>query len=418
MKVESLPNGLRVVLVPCEAESVAVGLFIASGSRHETAKTAGISHFIEHMLFKGTPTRRPIDITRAIEGRGGNFNACTGEESTCYYAHLPCEYLGEAVDILSDMYLRATIPSVEFVREKQVIVEEIRMYADEPDSVAMENLQRALFPKSQLGAPVAGTPESLKPMRPADLKRYIKSHYLASNTIVVIVGNFEEAKALRLVGKTMNGEAVSRPLREKRNCSILTSGQETASPFPEKPVSLVSASKDIAQTQLALGYRTFGIRDDRKYAATVMDAILGRGMSSRLFQEVREKRGLSYDISSRMQFFQDAGMFTVTAGLDPTKAKDALATIDRELKRIREKPVSAAELKRTKDFLIGNFRLAHEKVTSKLFFYGQTMLSFGRLVSPQEQIDGIRAVTAADVKRVANAILKKPNRSVSWVIPK
>ena len=393
-------------MVPCEAESVAVGLFIASGSRHETAKTAGISHFIEHMLFKGTPTRKPIDITRAIEGRGGNFNACTGEESTCYYAHLPCEYLAEAVDILSDMYLRATIPSDEFVREKQVIIEEIRMYADEPDSVAMENLQRALFPKSMLGAPVAGTPESLKPMKPADLKRYIKSHYLASNTVVVIVGNFDEAKALKLVGTAFG---VRRLQSAAIDCDRALTGN---------PVSRVSASKEIAQAQLALGYRTFGICDDRKYAATVMDAILGRGMSSRLFQEVREKRGLSYDISSRMQFFQDAGMFTVTAGLDQSKAKDALATIDRELKRIREKPVSAAELKRTKDFLIGNFRLSHEKVTSKLFFYGQTMLSFGRLVSPQEQIDGIRAVSAADVKSVANAILRPQNRSVSWVLPK
>ena len=399
-------NGLRVVLVPCEAESVAVGLFIASGSRHETAKTAGISHFIEHMLFKGTSTRKPIDITRAIEGRGGNFNACTGEESTCYYAHLPCEYLAEAVDILSDMYLRATIPSDEFVREKQVIIEEIRMYADEPDSVAMENLQRALFPKSQLGAPVAGTPESLGPMKPADLKRYIKSHYLSSNTVVVIVGNFDETKAVKLVEAAFGSH---RRQPTAIDCDRALTGD---------PVISVSASKEIAQTQLALGYRTFGIGDSRKYAATVLDAILGRGMSSRLFQEVREKRGLSYDISSRMQFFQDAGMFTITAGLDPAKAKDALVTIDRELKRIREKPVSAAELKRTKDFLIGNFRLAHEKVTSKLFFYGQTMLSFGRLVSPREQVDGIRAVTAADVNRVANAILRPSNRSVSWVVPK
>ena len=405
-RCETLGNGMRVVLVPCEAESVAVGLFIASGSRHETAKTAGISHFIEHMLFKGTPTRRPVDITRAIEGRGGNFNACTGEEATCYYAHLPCEYLAEAVDILSDMYLRATIPADEFAREKQVIIEEIRMYADEPDSVAMENLQRALFPKSTLGAPVAGTPESLAPMKPADLKRYIKSHYLASNTVVVIVGNFDEAKAMRLVGKAFG---VHRRQSMAVDCDRAVAGT---------PVASVSASKEIAQTQLALGSRTFGIGDRRKYAATVLDAILGRGMSSRLFQEVREKRGLSYDISSRMQFFQDAGMFTITAGLDPSKAKDALATIDRELKRIREKPVSAAELKRTKDFLIGNFRLSHEKVTSKLFFYGQTMLSFGRLVSPQEQVDGIRAVTAADVKAVANSILKQSNRSISWVVPK
>ena len=405
--VYQLKNGLRVLLVPCEAESVAVGLFIASGSRHEDAKSAGISHFIEHMLFKGTPTRTPLDITQAIEGRGGNFNACTGEESTCYFAHLPCEYLVEAVDILSDMYLRATIPANEFAREKQVVIEEIKMYADEPDAVAMENLQRNLFPKSTLGAPVAGTPESLLPLKPADLKRYIKSHYLPSNTVVVIVGNFEESHALRAVSEKF------------RRCSDVRMLRRTDDqPLSGKPIAETTVAKDIAQAQLALGYRTFGIADKRKYAAIVMDAILGRGMSSRLFQEVREKRGLSYDISSRMQFFQDAGMFTITAGLDRSKTKDALATIDRELKRIREKPVSALELKRTKEFLIGNFRLSHEKVTSKLFFYGQTMLSFGRLVTPQEQVEGIRAVTASDVKAVANAILKQSNRSISWVVPR
>ena len=405
--VYQLKNGLRVLLVPCEAESVAVGLFIASGSRHEDAKSAGISHFIEHMLFKGTPTRTPLDITQAIEGRGGNFNACTGEESTCYFAHLPCEYLVEAVDILSDMYLRATIPANEFAREKQVVIEEIKMYADEPDAVAMENLQRNLFPKSTLGAPVAGTPESLLPLKPADLKRYIKSHYLPSNTVVIIVGNFEESHALRAVSERF------------RRCSDVRMLRRTDDqPLSGKPIAETTVAKDIAQAQLALGYRTFGIADKRKYAAIVMDAILGRGMSSRLFQEVREKRGLSYDISSRMQFFQDAGMFTITAGLDRSKTRDALATIDRELKRIREKPVSALELKRTKEFLIGNFRLSHEKVTSKLFFYGQTMLSFGRLVTPQEQVEGIRAVTASDVKAVANAILKQSNRSISWVVPR
>ena len=206
-----LRNGLRVVLVPCEAESVAFGLFIESGSRHEAPEFAGISHFIEHMLFKGTPTRRTVDITRAIEGRGGNFNAMTGEESTCYYAHLPSEYLGDAVETLSDMYLNATIPDDEFAREKQVVVEEIKMYADEPDAVAAENLQRALFPKCALGAPVAGTPESLAPMRPATLRRYIRSHYLPSKTVAVVAGAFDESAALALVesclGRPRGGRA-------------------------------------------------------------------------------------------------------------------------------------------------------------------------------------------------------------------
>ena len=197
----TLSNGLRVVIVPCEAESVAVGVFVESGSRHENDRTAGISHFIEHMLFKGTPKRKPIDITRAIEGRGGNFNAFTGEETTCYYMHLPSEYLADAVDILADMYLNASIPDDEFAREKEVIIEEIRMYADDPGSVAMENLQRNLFPDSQLGAPVAGSEKSLRPMKPSDLRKYIKSHYRADNTVVVIAGAVESEKAMRIVNE-------------------------------------------------------------------------------------------------------------------------------------------------------------------------------------------------------------------------
>ena len=406
--VHTLSSGLRVVLAPCEAESVAIGIFVNSGSRHEPARFAGISHFIEHMLFKGTPTRKPIDITRAIEWRGGNFNAMTGEEATCYYAHLPDEYLGEAVDILSDMYLRATIPDEEFDREKQVIVEEIKMYADEPDAVAMENLQRVLFPDSALGSPVAGTAESLAPMRPADLRRYIRSHYRPDNTVVVIVGSFDPDDALGIVSENF---ASFRKHAGKTDDSAYA-GCAVALP------SSVSVEKDVQQVQLALGYRTFGISDPRKYAATVMDAILGRGMSSRLFQEVREKRGLSYDISSRMQLFSDAGMFTVTAGVDPCKAERALSTTDRELRRICERRVGSMELKRTKDFLVGNFRLSHERVTSKLFFYGQTMLAFGRLLEPAEQVEGIHAVTAADVQAVAQGIFSPSTRAVSWVVPR
>ena len=402
-----LKNGLRVVLVPCEAESVAFGLFVASGSRHEPAKLAGISHFIEHMLFKGTPTRKPVDITRAIEGRGGNFNAFTSEESTCYYAHLPSEYLSEAVEILSDMYLNAAIPDDEFEKEKQVVIEEIRMYADEPDSVAAENLQRALFPKNSLGVPVAGSPETLGPMTPKVLRNYIRSHYLPRNTIAVVAGSFDESAALALVELYLGSH-------RSRSAAFGFGPVDFAVP----PVANVSAQKDVNQTQLAIGYRTFGVRDQRKYAAIVMDAVLGRGMSSRLFQEVREKRGLSYDISSRMHFFADAGMFTITAGLDGARLELAMKTIDRELARMRERRVGAAELRRTKEYLVGNFRLSHEKVTSKMFFYGFTMLSFGRLMTPQEQIDGITAVTSADLQAVANSILRPESRCVSTVQPR
>lgn len=407
--LKTLPNGLRVVLVPCEAESVAFGLFIASGSRHEDAKTAGISHFIEHMLFKGTPKRKPIDITRAIEGRGGNFNACTSEESTIYYTHMPYEYLGEAIDILSDMYLNASIPADEFKREKQVVIEEIKMYADDPDSVAMENLQRSLYPQDPLGAPTAGTPESLALMQPADLKAYVKSHYTADKTVAVVVGRFDEAEALKLIDRSLGGVP---------KASEVKGGKRSKKGGFGTVISEITTTKDVQQAQLALGFRTFGLSDPRKYAATVMDAILGRGMSSRLFQEVREKRGLSYDIGSRMPFFSDTGMFLIQAGLDASKREATLKTIDRELAKICAKKVSAAELKRTKDFLCGNFRLSHERVLSKLFFFGSTILAFGRLISTEEQVEGIRGVTSDDILSVANDIFKPENRSISWVLPK
>ena len=313
-------DGMRMVLVPCEAESVAVGVFVASGSRHERPCEAGISHFIEHMLFKGTPTRRPIDITREIEGRGGMLNACTGEEATGYFVHLPDDFLGEAIDLLSDIYLRATMPEDEFVREKSVVIDEIKMYADEPDQVAAENLQRNLFPGSALGSPVAGTSESLAPLRPQDLKRYVRSHYRADNTILAVVGSFDPDRAVAMAKRCFGRLRPLAPptLRKK--------------PF-RRVVPEVVVEKDVQQTQLALGYRTFGIFDPRKYAATVLDGILGRGMMSRLFQELREKRGISYDISSRMQFFSDAGMFTVSAGMDPSKAKIALETIKHDYKK-------------------------------------------------------------------------------------
>ena len=309
------------------------------------------------------------------------------------------------------MFLHAAMAKDEFDREKRVVLEEIRMYEDDPDSVALENLQRALFPKSSLGRPVAGSEKTLLPLRPADLRRYVRERYLPSRTYAVVVGRFDRDAALKSVASRLGrfgGRAEGRS--PKAPCG-------RAARYGRVVPSVVKA-KEVQQTRIAVGYRTFGLTDRRMYAAAVFDAILGRGMSSRLFQEVREKRGLSYDISSRMQFFSDAGMWTVAAGVEPAKEEAALETVDRELRRIRERRVGAAELKRVKDFMLGNFRLAHERVTAKLHFYGQTLLAFGRAVEPEEQVRGVAAVTADDVLAVANDILDPGLRSVSRVVPK
>ena len=192
-RCKTLKSGMTLVTVPEKsASSVCVGIFVKSGSRHESDEKAGISHLIEHMLFKGTKKRSALDITLAVEGKGGSMNAYTSEESTCYYVHMPEGCLKEAMDILFDMYNHAAITEREFRQEKQVVIEEIKMYADEPDSVAMENLQGLLFEGHPLGRPVAGSAKSLTPLTPADLKNWIKEHYLPERTIVVVVGKFDE----------------------------------------------------------------------------------------------------------------------------------------------------------------------------------------------------------------------------------
>ncbi|MBO6167506.1 MAG: insulinase family protein [Kiritimatiellae bacterium] len=404
----TLKCGINAVLVPCEAQSVAFGVFVISGSRGEKPADAGISHFIEHMLFKGTPTRKAIDITRAIEGSGGNFNAFTSEETTCFFAHMPDDCLGEAVEILSDMYLNASFPADEFITEKGVILEEIKMYADDPDSVAEENLQRLVFPRNAIGTPVAGSEQTVSKMTPERLRAYMKSHYLASNTVLAVAGSFDIEKTIAL-------------LEQKFAPSLVRRGRKPAFKkvdFSIPQVDEIRTSRDIAQVKVAIGYRTFGLDDDRRYAMNILDALLGKGMSSRLFQEVREKRGLSYNISSMWHSFTDSGMFTISAGLSAANMAKMMDTIDRELEKIATRKVPSAELERTKRFLTGNFKLGHEKVLAKLLFHGGYFMAYGKTGDTDVELERIRAVTAEDVRSLAAEIFAGGNRSVSWVMPR
>jgi len=407
--LETLENGLRLVLVPDDhVESVCFGLFVASGSRHEPPALAGISHFIEHMLFKGTEKRSALEISQAIEGHGGNFNAYTSEEGTCFYACMPCDCLATAVDVITDMYAHAAIPEAEFVRERQVVLEEIKMYADEPDAVASENLSRALFPKNALGLPIAGTAETLATMTPRTLRDYIRAAYVPSATVAVVAGRFDSDRARGLVRDALGDRAGGKP--------------PTFVPVRARPAPIreIRATRDVQQVQLALGFRTFGTHAPmaKKHAANLFDCLMGRTMSSRLFQSVREKRGLSYDIRSQIQLFEDVGGWTVTAGLDTARVDQALAAIEREFVRIKAHRVSAAELRRTKDYLAGNARLGLESQRARLFYFGNCVATYGRIIPPQEAMEGVLRVTADDILAVANEILQDSRKSVSWVTPK
>ncbi|MBR4652082.1 MAG: insulinase family protein [Kiritimatiellae bacterium] len=405
--LETLPNGLRIVFAQDDhAESVSFGLFVASGSRHEGAADAGASHFIEHMLFKGTRKRSALAISSAIEGRGGNFNAWTSEEGTCFFAYLPYDGISVAVDILCDMYLHAAIPPAEFARERRVILEEIKMYGDEPDSVASENLSKQLFPGNALGLPIAGGEKTLSKMTPAYLRRYMRRAYVPSATVAVLAGRFDTSAARRMVVSRLGRMSAMGPL-------VPTPVDMSSAVVPE-----MRETRDIQQVQLALGYRIFGALDARRHAATVFDTLMGRTMSSRLFQSVRERRGLSYDIRSQLQLFGDCGGWCVTAGLDVSRTGKALAAIDTEIDRIRQRKPSAAELRRTKDYLLGSFRLGFEHPRTRLFYFGLGVQTYGRIVPADETVERIMAVTADDVQDVAQEMLQDRNRAVSWVTPK
>jgi predicted Zn-dependent peptidase len=408
-ELRTLPNGLKLVLVPDDhVESVCFGLFVASGSRHERPRDAGISHFIEHMLFKGTAKRGPLDISRAIEGRGGNFNAYTSEEGTCFYAYMPCECIETAIDIITDMYANAAIPEAEFARERNVILEEIKMYDDEPDSVASENLSRALFPGNALGLPIAGSEKTLLAMTPGRLRAYIRRAYVPSATTAVVAGRFDSAQAVDLVTRALGCMKGGRPVAH------------TPVDRRVRPVREVRAERDIRQVQLAMGFRLFGVRAPmrKKHAAMLFDTMMGRSMSSRLFQSVRERRGLSYDIRSHIQFFEDVGGWAITAGLDTSRVDAAVVAIERELDRIRSVKPSAAEMKRTKEYIAGNFRLGLESIRARLFYYGNCVQTYGRVLEPGEIVECVNSITAEEVRQVAEEILDDKNRSVSWVTPK
>ncbi|MGN0853398.1 MAG: M16 family metallopeptidase [Kiritimatiellia bacterium] len=316
--------------------------------------------------------------------------------------------MSTGIDIISDMYLNAAIPDAEFARERNVVLEEIKMYADEPDAVASENLSRIMFPGNSLGLPIAGSARTLQAITPQTLRDYIAKAYVPQATVAVVAGRFDAGAVRRRIAGTLGTRKGGAPL------------SFAAVKARPRPIRQIRAERDVQQTQLAIGYRMFGVHAPlkKRAAANVFNGLMGRSMISRLFQSVREKRGLSYDIQSQIQFFEDVGGWAITAGLDSRRAEQAVEVIDRELRRICARKPFAAELRRTKDYLTGNFRLGLEQVRSRMFFFGNCALSDGDVRSPQEIVDGIASVAADDVLAVANEILQDRNRSVSWVVPK
>jgi len=401
-----LANGLKVLTVPMTGrQSCGVAVWIRTGARYESTREAGISHFLEHMLFKGTVTRNAQQIKQAVEGVGGSMNAFTSEEMTCYFAKLLKPHMGVAMEVLADMVLNSTFPQAEVDKERSVILEEIKMYKDLPSHEAHEKISALLWPKHSLGRPIAGTKESVNELKRADLVDYLECNYGPTNMLVSVAGNVRHEDVLKLVRKNFIFKRRVKP----------TSFSQAH--FEKKGQRVWIKNKKIEQTHLIFGFQGFARVHPDRYKLSLLHVMLGANMSSRLFEEVREKRGLAYEIKSGLVSYFDTGAFVVSAGVEAKKAPDCMRVVLNELRQIANQPPAAEELKRAKDFFMSQICMGVEDTLDHLLWTGDRVIS-GRSVPDLEKIRrNIQSVTPDQVSAVAKHLFQKSKMYFSAVGP-
>jgi predicted Zn-dependent peptidase len=399
-----LPGGLRVFSEPLsEATSVSLGVWIRAGSRDERDEVAGITHLMEHMLFKGTPELDALGIAQAFEGIGAQENAATGEEYTVLYARFLPEHLEKALDVMGDMVLRPTFADLE--REREVIVEEIKMYEDRPDQMADEYLSGLIFHGDSLGRPIIGSAETVRGVDHDTLKNFHQNTYTAANVFVVGAGKLDPDKLEAMVEAKLGGLPAGEPF-----------GRDA---HPGEPQSRVHYKfKETEQYHVSVGSLGIPATSEDRFAMAALNNVFGGGMSSRLFQEVREKRGLAYAVYSYHQSYSDAGAIKTYVGSTTGNVEEAVGIIVREMGKMRTELVDSEELERTKQQLKSSTLLALESTAARMNRVGRSVILGTELLSPEEIAARIEAVTAEDVMRLANEHLDTEKMYLSAVGPK
>ncbi|MCX7824030.1 MAG: insulinase family protein [Verrucomicrobiae bacterium] len=401
-----LDNRLQVATAVLPAmQSVTAGVWIAVGGRHEPARLCGISHFIEHLLFKGTRRRTAKQISQEVEGVGGYLNAFTSEEHTCYFAKASADKLGLLLDVLLDIYTEPLFAPADLAKEREVIKEEIQMYLDRPDQHVHELLNELLWPAQPLGRPLTGTLKSMDAISRRDVLAYKARHYVSDNTLIAVAGPVEHAAVTAMAARAASRIRPGRrgrfsPARESRRGPLLR-----------------LHAKDTEQTHVALAVHTFSRYDPRRYALKLLNVILGENMSSRLFQAVREQHGLAYAISSATSYFADSGALVISAGLDNAHLRKALRVISRELSRLAAKPPSAAELRRAKDFAIGQMRLSLESTSNQMMWVGEHLIGYGEVLDPDEIVSRLQVVSPDEIQALARSLLRTPRLRLAVIGP-
>ena len=406
-EIETLESGLRVVTTPVPtAQSVSVNVFVGVGSRAEDPRTNGVSHYLEHLMFKGTEQRpTAIDIAEAIEGAGGVLNAYTSQEMTCYWNQVPFDKLSLAMDVLADMMQRSLIDEEELNRERTVVQQEIRRAYDQPSAWAGRLLSEACFGDQPLGWPVAGTVETVEEFNRDDFLQHIRTWYVPQNMVLSVAGNTTHEEVTAAARKLFDGAANGQtPAVENERGGI-----------PERNV--VVEARDISQSNLGIALRAVSRTDPDRYPVMLLNAVLGRGMSSRLFKEVRERRGLAYSIGSSVSRYNDVGVLSISAGVSADKVTETTTVIKAELMRLVNEPVGDEELTKARDYTIGTFRLALETPMALAQRAGDQLLMLGEIEPIDSVVAKLEAVTAEDVQRVAQLIFRKDNYAMAVVGP-
>jgi predicted Zn-dependent peptidase len=393
----TLPNGIKVITEAMpHVRSVSVGVWISSGSRRETAEQNGISHFIEHMLFKGTANRSAEAIARSVDSIGGNLDAFTAKEMVCFNTKVLDEHLPVALDVLSDLVLNPAFREEDIEKEKGVILEEIKMDADSPDYLVHEIFSSNFWKDHSLGKPILGTRETVKRFNQAVVRDYYSSVYTPANLLITAAGNLTHDRLVKLARERFEALAVTAPEPPQ------------AIPTTHARVSLKS-KKDLEQVHVCLGVPCYPIPHKDRFACYVLNTMLGGGMSSRLFQNIRERQGLAYAVFSELNPYSDTGCLSVYAGTSLESAKQVVESVLKEFADLKQQLAPAEEVRRAKDHLKGSLMLSLESTSSRMSNLARQEMHFRRFFSLDELAESIEIVTAEDVQRVAQTFFDKKN---------
>ena len=403
----TLPNGLRIISVP-KPRSLATTILVLveAGSKYETKEISGISHFLEHMCFKGTKKRpRAIDIASELDGVGANYNAFTSMEYTGYFAKAQPKHLDLILDVLSDIYLNQTFNPEEIQKERGVIVEEINMYEDLPMRRVQELFTNLLYGDQPAGWDIAGRKEVVQKLNQEDFIKYQNEHYLAKSSLVVISGRFNEKE---IVGKIQKYFSSIKSDRKTPKTKVTE--------HQEKPAILIK-SKETDQTHLVLGVRAFNIFNEKRHALQILADVLGGGMSSRLFQKIREEMGVAYYIGADADLYTDHGYLAVSTGIEHSKIEKVIKAILEEFKDLSEKALSNEELQRVKEHLMGHLLINLETSDQLASFYGGQEIITQKIVTPEELLKKIQAVTKNEVMAAAKEIFQISKLNLALIGP-